>query len=116
VSIGACDADRVKIQISDSGVGMSASDLERVFRPFEQIGTSRPSEGAGLGLTLTRALVGEHGGTLDIASEPGAGTTVTLSFPLMSASATVGGDEQVWIGGALSGDTQDGGSSFTDRQ
>lgn len=116
VSVAASDADRVKIQISDSGVGMSAGDLERVFRPFEQIGTSRPSEGAGLGLTLTRALVGEHGGTLDIASEPGAGTTVTLTFPQLSASATAGGDEQVWIGGALSGDPQSGGNSFTDRR
>jgi signal transduction histidine kinase len=111
VSVGASDPDGITIRVSDSGVGMSASDLERVFRPFEQIGTSRPSEGAGLGLTLTRALVGEHGGTLDIASEPGAGTTVTLTFPRLGASAAVGGDEQVWIGGALSGDTQDGGGT-----
>ena len=77
------DAEGVTIRIIDTGVGMAARDLERVFRPFEQVdvGSSRPSEGAGLGLALSRALVHQHDGALHIDSAPGLGTTVTLSFP-----------------------------------
>lgn len=73
----------VVIRITDTGIGMSEQDLERVLRPFERgdVRTSRPTEGAGLGLALSRALVRKHDGTLHIASAAGRGTTVTLSFP-----------------------------------
>ncbi len=80
----------VTVRIADTGIGMSSEDLERVFRPFERIdvGSSRPTEGAGLGLALSRALVREHDGELHIASTPGKGTTVTLTFPgLVGGSA-----------------------------
>jgi len=82
----------VVIRISDTGIGMSEQDLERVLRPFERgdVRTSRPTEGAGLGLALSRALVREHDGTLHIASAAGRGTTVTLSFPRLLGREGIG--------------------------
>lgn len=89
--------------ITDTGIGMSGVDLERVFRPFERIdvGTSRPIEGAGLGLALSRALVREHDGTLHIASTPGQGTTVTLTFPCLAGRNVAGSDGQMSLEDAL---------------
>ena len=72
-----------EIQVSDTGIGMDMSDLDRVFEPFGQIDASlsRNYEGMGLGLPLAKALAEGHGGSLHIDSAPGKGTTVTLSLP-----------------------------------
>ena len=96
---------KVLVRISDTGVGMSEVDLERVFRPFERVdvGTSRPTEGAGLGLALCRALVREHDGNLHIASQPGEGTTVTLTFPRLGGDGAIDPGRQMSLGDALDG-------------
>ncbi len=72
------------ITVSDSGIGMTPEELQRVMEPFVQADTrlSRKYEGSGLGLPLTKALVGAHGGALRLDSEPGQGTTVTVTFPV----------------------------------
>ena len=75
--------DGLCISISDTGIGISAADLARLGRPFEQAqgsagGTKR---GAGLGLALSRTFMELHGGVLQIESQLGRGTTVRLSFP-----------------------------------
>ena len=97
VDIGDDTAGTVVIRVADTGIGMSDDDLERVFRPFEQAGVSgaRAVEGVGLGLALSRALVREHDGTLNIASAPGRGTTVTLSFPTLLEPTSVSRREQM---------------------
>ncbi|CAA7613685.1 PAS domain S-box protein [Magnetospirillum sp. SS-4] len=71
------------IRIQDTGIGMTAEDMVRVMEPFVQADTrlSRKYEGSGLGLPLTKALIAAHGGTLDLESEPGKGTTATVSLP-----------------------------------
>jgi signal transduction histidine kinase len=71
------------IHVADSGIGMSAEDLNRVMEPFVQADTrlSRKYEGTGLGLPLTKALVLAHGGSLTLNSIPYQGTTVTVVFP-----------------------------------
>jgi signal transduction histidine kinase len=71
------------MQVRDSGVGIAESDLTRVFEPFgEDDGTAaRRSPGVGFGLYFSRAIVEAHGGKLTLASDVGAGTTVTLSLP-----------------------------------
>lgn len=96
----------VTVIITDTGIGMSGVDLERVFRPFERIdvGTSRPIEGAGLGLALSRALVREHDGTLHIASTPGQGTTVTLTFPCLAGHSVADSHRQMSLEDALRDD------------
>ncbi|WP_404380781.1 PAS domain S-box protein [Caenispirillum salinarum] len=73
----------VEITVADTGIGMAAEDIPKALKPFHQIDSrlQRRYEGTGLGLPLTQAFVEMHGGTLDIASTPGAGTTVTLHLP-----------------------------------
>ena len=73
----------VAIAVSDNGIGMTPSDIKRALELFGQANnhTTRRDGGAGVGLPLTRRLIELHGGTLEIASEPGAGTRVELKFP-----------------------------------
>ncbi len=73
----------IAIAVSDTGIGMSAADIKVALERFGQAASSlsRPYEGTGLGLPLTKAMVDLHGGHLDITSEPGKGTTVTVIFP-----------------------------------
>jgi signal transduction histidine kinase len=84
VRLGAEDADGVvRISVSDNGPGVAAGDIARILRPFEQggRGTSDHTAGAGLGLTLVKALAELHGGALEIESTPGASFTATIVLP-----------------------------------
>lgn len=74
----------VEMTISDTGVGMEASQIDRLLKPFTQEieGYTRPFEGAGLGLTIAYKLTLLMGGKFDIVSEKNKGTKITLSFPL----------------------------------
>lgn len=69
------------VAVSDSGCGIAADHLPRVFDRFYRVDASRSSEGMGLGLALVRSIAELHGGTATIASEVGVGTTVSLTFP-----------------------------------
>ncbi len=73
----------LEIVVADTGIGMSEEDVATALRPFEQIdrGLDRRHEGTGLGLPIVKGLVELHGGALDIRSEPGEGTTVTVRLP-----------------------------------
>ncbi|MBC7906268.1 MAG: PAS domain-containing sensor histidine kinase, partial [Rhodospirillaceae bacterium] len=75
--------DGFKITVTDTGIGMTAEELERVMEPFVQADTrlSRKYEGTGLGLPLTKALVVAHGGTISLSSAPDEGTIVVVTFP-----------------------------------
>jgi two-component system, OmpR family, heavy metal sensor histidine kinase CusS len=70
-----------EVAVADTGGGIAAEHLPRVFDRFYRADTSRSSEGVGLGLALVKSIMDLHGGTARIESEPGRGTTVTLSFP-----------------------------------
>jgi signal transduction histidine kinase len=71
------------IEISDTGIGMSAADLRVAFEPFGRAGGSeaRRQQGTGLGLSLARALVRLHGGELTLVSQLDFGTTATITLP-----------------------------------
>jgi signal transduction histidine kinase len=75
--------DGYRFRISDTGIGIAAQDIPKVLESFGQVdgGLNRKFEGTGLGLPLTKALAELHGGTLEIESEPGVGTAVTICFP-----------------------------------
>ncbi|WP_448205262.1 ATP-binding protein [Azospirillum sp. sgz302134] len=75
----------VLLTVEDSGIGIPPDALPRVFEPFQQadMNLNRRHDGAGLGLTVTRALVELHGGTITLTSAPGQGTTATVRFPPM---------------------------------
>jgi cell cycle sensor histidine kinase DivJ len=83
------EGGRLKIIVRDSGIGMSESVLARIGQPFEQASNnpSHAREGTGLGLSLVRAIVTQHGGTLDIQSGENSGTSVTVFLPLAQAKA-----------------------------
>lgn len=75
--------------IRDTGIGMAQQDVATAMRPFGQVGQpirGRP-QGIGLGLPLTRAIVERLGGRLGIATQPGAGTVITVQFPNVIAAA-----------------------------
>jgi two-component system cell cycle sensor histidine kinase PleC len=78
------EGSEVALQVRDTGIGISPEDLARLARPFEQVETqhAKTQQGTGLGLALTKSLIEMHGGRLDLASEPGVGTTVTVRLPL----------------------------------
>ena len=76
-------AGQVRLQVADSGTGIAASDLPHVFNRFYRGDKSRSRRGggAGLGLAIARQLITVHGGTIEVASASGQGTTFTLSLP-----------------------------------
>ncbi|WP_049974362.1 ATP-binding protein [Azospirillum sp. B4] len=71
------------IAVTDTGIGIAAEDLPKVFVPFQQIDNvyARTTQGTGLGLSLSKGLAELHGGRLDIVSQLGQGTTVSLVLP-----------------------------------
>jgi two-component system heavy metal sensor histidine kinase CusS len=71
-----------EVAVSDNGSGIAPEHLPRVFDRFYRAESSRGSDGAGLGLALVKSIVDLHGGSANIQSEPGHGTTVKLTFPL----------------------------------
>jgi PAS domain S-box-containing protein len=77
------DDGGVEIAVRDTGIGMSAADVARVGEPFLQVDgrLSRKFEGTGLGLVIAKRLLEMHGGTLEIESALGKGTTMTICLP-----------------------------------
>lgn len=73
----ACTGERVEIRVTDTGVGIAGEDLERVFEPL----FSTKTYGVGLGLSIVKRILDLHHGGVEIASEPGVGTSVTLWVP-----------------------------------
>ena len=76
---------QVAVEIRDQGIGMTQEQLAHVFTPFVQgdSGLSRRYGGLGMGLSLIHNLVALHGGEINITSEPGEGTTVQVTLPLL---------------------------------
>jgi len=82
-SIDVSNAGEIVISIADTGIGIPADDIPKVLAPFGQQETAflRTRGGVGLGLTLAQSFVDLHGGTIDLESAPGIGTTVIITFP-----------------------------------
>jgi len=71
------------VRVTDTGIGIPADSIERVFHPFERVQRepNRKIEGTGLGLSITRGLVQLHGGEISLQSRVGEGTIVTVVLP-----------------------------------
>jgi PAS domain S-box-containing protein len=76
------ESDCVKLQIRDRGVGISAEDRKQLFEPFYRGKNVRHISGTGLGLVVVKKCVDLHGGSIEIASHLGQGTTATIVLPL----------------------------------
>ena len=71
----------VRIDVTDTGAGISAQDLPRIWERLYRGDQSRAERGLGLGLSLVRAIVAAHGGTVEVTSDPGRGSTFTVRLP-----------------------------------
>jgi PAS domain S-box-containing protein len=76
------NSDTVTLSVIDNGPGIAAEDLERLFIPFERLGAAASEvEGTGLGLALSKSLLEQMDGSLDVHSTPGEGSTFSLTLP-----------------------------------
>jgi signal transduction histidine kinase len=76
-------AASIIIEVKDNGIGIAADDLAHIFEPYyrAQFSDTQTRRGAGLGLTLVQQIVASHGGTIEVESKKGAGSTFRLLFP-----------------------------------
>ncbi|MDX1584933.1 MAG: ATP-binding protein, partial [Thermoanaerobaculia bacterium] len=75
--------DKVRIVVSDDGAGIEPSDLERIFERFHRVKKDEANaKGTGLGLYITKQIVEMHGGTIEVESQPGEGTTFAIEIPI----------------------------------
>jgi len=89
VTVRADGLDRwVEIAVADTGIGIAAADLDRLFGEFQQLDpeAGRRQEGTGLGLALTKRFAELHGGTVRVESERGKGSTFTLRLPSVASA------------------------------
>ncbi len=81
--------DKVRFAVQDSGEGIRAEELPRVFEKFYRIPTSRHQGGAGLGLAIVREIVMAHGGDIEVESEVGKGTRFSFTLPASHESVPI---------------------------
>jgi two-component system NtrC family sensor kinase len=74
------DDDSIKIEIIDNGTGISPEDIPHIFEPF--FSTKRNASGIGLGLSIVHGIIENHKGKVEVFSEPGKGTNISIIFPL----------------------------------
>jgi signal transduction histidine kinase len=86
VSVGA-ENGSIVASVSDTGCGIPTTEQPRLFERFFRSSATRDVPGTGLGLTIVRAIVESHGGSIACKSAPGAGTTFTFTLPLSAAVA-----------------------------
>ena len=80
------DTSTFRFTVEDTGVGMSPSQLEKIFLPFEQVGeTDRKAEGTGLGLTISQKIVARMNGQFDVTSRSGEGSIFSVDLPIAAA-------------------------------
>ncbi|MCZ7625276.1 MAG: ATP-binding protein [Candidatus Methylomirabilis sp.] len=72
--------DLIEVRVEDTGSGIAPESLPRIFDPF--FTTKKVGEGTGLGLSVVYGIVKDHGGTIEVTSEPGAGTAFLITFPV----------------------------------
>jgi two-component system, NtrC family, sensor histidine kinase KinB len=77
----AADGDRVRLTVADTGVGIPADQLPRVFERFFRVPEADHPSGTGLGLAIVKEIVAAHGGEIACRSEVGVGTAFTVTLP-----------------------------------
>jgi len=73
--------DRAVLSVSDHGVGVAEEELPHLFKPYSRLERTSRVQGTGLGLYISKAIVEAHGGTIQVQSKLGSGTTFTVTLP-----------------------------------
>jgi len=84
IDVVLCQSDQfIIIEVKDRGIGIASDDLAHIFEPYyrAQFSDTQTRRGAGLGLTLVQQIIASHGGTIEVESKPGVGSTFRLLFP-----------------------------------
>jgi signal transduction histidine kinase len=76
-------ADAMKVHFQDQGVGISNEHLPQLFNTFYRVASTQSTQGYGIGLALVKRIIDIHQGQIDITSQPGTGSTFTVSLPLI---------------------------------
>ncbi len=77
------DPDHLIVRVSDTGIGIEAQDIPHIFEHFYRADPARGADGGtGIGLTIARRIIEAHGGTIEVESQPGQGSTFTILLPL----------------------------------
>ncbi|MGV8996561.1 MAG: sensor histidine kinase [Parvibaculaceae bacterium] len=98
IEIGLDHQGNFALTVKDTGIGIKHEDVQRIFEPFVQVenAMSRTHQGTGLGLPLVRKIMNLHGGSIELDSEVGQGTTVTATFPKSRFVAPEAPGERKW--------------------
>lgn len=80
--------DFVEISVTDTGIGIPPEDLPYVFDVYRQSRNNRSGVGVGLGLSIVKSIVAAHGGDVQVESQPGVGTSFTISMPIVAVDET----------------------------
>jgi signal transduction histidine kinase len=87
------EGDCALVEVTDDGAGIDPANVERIFEPFF---TTKPvGEGTGLGLSMARQIVINHGGSIQVRPEPVRGTTFCIRLPLRAGAVSSDGAERV---------------------
>jgi signal transduction histidine kinase len=90
VTVSSVD-DAVRVAVADTGRGIEPEQLDSIFKAYRQAGSAAERRGgAGLGLAIARSLVLLHGGSIDVSSELGKGSTFTIALPRLAAESELG--------------------------
>ena len=83
------EGDQVLVEVADEGPGLPTGELERVFEPFYRVEDSRSRQtgGTGLGLTIAKAIITDHGGTIALRNRPRGGLEVSIRLPALLAAS-----------------------------
>ena len=76
-----CDSESVRVAITDTGIGMTGEQMERIFQPF--FTTKEVGKGTGLGLSISLSIIQSMGGRIEVQSMPGAGSSFSVVFPIV---------------------------------
>ena len=89
------DGAQAIVEVTDNGIGIAADDVPRIFERFYRADRSRSREmgGTGLGLSIVKHIVQAHGGTIDVTSAPGQGSTFRMTFPAVEDSNGENGND-----------------------